>query len=147
MIFITRELHEGFQDGSRWQRRAQREWEKRADIYARYLKVIAPMLPKAVRQLAASGLHDARVEAASQTGKKLVLTINAKGALSVYRGRRLRLTFSGVRGRVPVQKLIGQWWLYEEAHLSCRAAFSLHVMFDKTDVEIEAAGLEIERAA
>jgi hypothetical protein len=43
------------------------------------------------------------------------------------------------------KRLVGQWWLYEEAHLSSRAAFSLHVMFDKSDVEIEAEGLEIER--
>ena len=145
MIFITREIHEGFQDGSGWERRARREWEKRADIYARYLKVIAPMLPKTVRQLAASGLHDARVEAAGQTGKKLVMTMDAKGALGGFRGRMLRLTFCGFRGRVPVTKLVGQWWLYEEAHLSRRAAFSLHVMFEKTDVEIEAERLEIER--
>jgi hypothetical protein len=145
MIFITREIYTGLQDGSGRQKRAQREWEKRADIYADYVKVIAPLLPKEVRQLAAKGLHDARVEAATQIGKKLVITMDAKGALSAYRGRRLRLTFNGVRGRVPAKRLVGQWWLYEEAHLSNRAAFSLHAMFDKTDVEIEAEELKIEK--
>lgn len=51
--------------------------------------------------------------------------------------------FSGVRGRIPTRALRRQWWLYEEAHLSSRARFSLHVMFDESDVEIEADGLEV----
>jgi hypothetical protein len=40
---------------------------------------------------------------------------------------------------------LGSGGCMEEAHLSSRAAFSLHVMFDKTDAEIEAERLEIER--
>lgn len=42
-------------------------------------------------------------------------------------------------------RLRGQWWLYDEAHLSSHSRFSLHVMFDKSDVEIDADALEIER--
>ncbi len=145
MIFVTRQIYEGIQPDSGWERRAERQWERRSEIYRRYYEVIAPLLPATVRRLCGHGLHDAVVESASQTGGTLSLTVDATNALGGYRGRRLRLTFSGVRGRIPTRALRRQWWLYDEAHLSSGARFSLHVMFDKSDVEIEADELEIER--
>jgi Protein of unknown function (DUF4085) len=145
MIFITRQLYEGTQPGSGWERRAGRQWDRRSEIYERDYEVVSPLLPIAVRRLCGHGLHDARVESASQVGGTLSLTVDATDALGGYRGRRLMLSFSGVRSRIPTRALRRQWWLYEEAHLSSRARFSLHVMFDKSDVEIEADGLEVVR--
>jgi len=145
MIFVTRQLHDGIQPGSGWERRAERQWRRREEIYARYLKIISSMLPAAVRRLCREGLHDAQVESATSALATLTLIVDLKHALGGFRGRRLQLTFSGVHGRVSTRGLRGQWWLYEEAHLSSRARFSLHVMFDKSDLEIEADELSIRR--
>ena len=55
-----------------------------------------------------------------------------------------RLSFRGVVGRVPLRNLVGQWWLYEEAHLCPLARFSLHIHFDNSELEIAADRLLIE---
>lgn len=145
MIFITRELYQGVQIDSGWERRAEREWKHREEMYRRHIEVISPMLPATVRRLAKSGIHDARVESALQRKDWLRLVLDTTGALGAFRGARIRLTFSGLRRRIAVRGLCGQWWLYEEAHLSSRTRFSLHVMFNRSDLEIEAEELRIQR--
>jgi hypothetical protein len=147
MIFFTRELFEGTQPHSGWKRRAMRETERRSEIYAKYFDVIAPLLPRTVVRLCNSGLHDGVIQEASLEDHELMLVVNTTNALSEFRGSLVRLTFRGVRGRPSVSKLVGEWWLYEEAHLSSNAPFSLHVMFNKVDLEIEADGLVIKLSA
>src|SRR5262249_24910305 len=61
-----------------------------------------------------------------------------------YRGRKVRLTFHRVRRAVVISKLVGQWWLYHEAHLCSSARFSLHVLVDMSELEIEANELTID---
>ncbi len=145
MIFITRELYDGVQIDSGWEGRAEREWRRREEIYRRYIDVISPMLPATVRRLGRQGIHDAKVEAAVQKKDSLCLVLDTSRALGLFRGGKVRLTFSGLRRRVAARSLCGQWWLYEEAHLSSKARFALHVMFNKSDVEIEADNLLIQR--
>lgn len=144
MIFFTRELFEGTQPHSGWEHRAMRETERRGKIYAKYLDVIAPLLPRTVVRLCKAGLHDGVIEEASLKEHKLVLVVDTTNALSEFRGSLVRLTFSGVRGRPSVSKLVDEWWLYEEAHLTSNAPFSLHVMFNNVDLEIEAEELVIK---
>jgi hypothetical protein len=100
-----------------------------------------------VRKLCRESLHDARVVAVQQRAGTLSLDVDAAGALSGFRGRLLRLTFRGVKRRPVTRGLVGQWWLYEEAHLCSRAAFSLHVLFERSELEIAADELTIERLA
>jgi hypothetical protein len=83
------------------------------------------------------------MEASAKSGR-LVLLVDATNALSGFRGRQVRLSFSGVRGKPAVSKLIGQWWLYDEAHLSSRARFNLQVLFHRSELEVEADDLAIE---
>lgn len=71
--------------------------------------------------------------------------MDTRHALSRFRPNRIRLAFVGVKNRIRTRGLLGQWWLYEEAHLSSRAGFALHVFFDKTEVEIEADDLKISK--
>jgi hypothetical protein len=144
MIFFTREFFDGTQPHSGWERRAMRETERRGKIYAKYFAVISPLLPRAVVRLCKAGLHDGVIQEASLEDHELVLVVDTANALSAFRGSLVRLTFRGVRGRPSVSKLIGEWWLYEEAHLSSNAPFSLHVMFNKVDLEIEAEQLVIK---
>ena len=142
MIFVTRKLYDGVQIDSGWERRAEREWEKRSAIYGRYYKIIVPLLPASMRRLHEHGLHDAVVESAKQNPGKIELVMNTKGALTHFRGRRVRLVFFGVHRR-NLQGLVGQWWLCHEVHLCSHAAFSFHVMFTESDIEIDANDLSI----
>ena len=144
MVFFTRKLYLGYQPNSGWERRAEREWARRADIYARYLEVIAPLLPAPVRRLCEHGLHDGVVLEAAFEKSELVIVVDTTNALSAFRGQQVRLTFRGVRGRPAVSKLVGEWWLYQEAHLRPAGRFSLHVLFGSTEFEVEAEELIIQ---
>ena len=120
------------------------ETERRGKIYAKYFDVIAPLLPPAVVRLCKKGLHDGVIQEASLKDHELVLVVDTTNALSGFRGSLVTLTFRGVCGHPAASKLVGEWWLYEEAHLSSNAPFSLHVMFNRIDLEIEAEKLVIK---
>jgi hypothetical protein len=146
MVFFTRELYAGSQPGSGWERRAQREWDRARDIYERYFEVIAPLLPAPVRRICADGPHDGVVTSASHRDGKLVLVLDTSHALGGFRSRRpIRLTFRGVPGRLRTSRLVGRWWLYQEAHLRPGGRFSLQVLFETEELEIDAAELIIGR--
>lgn len=146
MVFFTRQLYDGMQPESGWERRAQREWMRRSKISRRYEAVIAPLLPASVIRLSRETLHDAVVESVEQRAGSLTFVMDARRALSGFAGRRVRLAFTGVRRRIGTRGLVGSWWLYEEAHLCSRTRFALHVLFDSTELEIEADELRIHRA-
>lgn len=144
MIFYTRELFQGTQPNSGWERRALREWHRRAEIHARYAAAIAPLLPAPVVRLCDHGLHDGEIHRATRRGDELVMVVDTTSALTRFWGSAVRLTFRGVRGRPAVSRLAGEWWLYQEAHLSARARFSLHVLFNRAELEVEADELSID---
>ncbi len=141
MIFFTRDLHQRLQ--SDWQK-ASREWKRYAQLYGNYLEAIAPLLPASVKQLYRHSLHDAAVVTAHQEARDLTLVLDTSNALSRFRGHCVHLCFRGVKKHVPLRGLAGQWWLCDEAHLCSHSRFSLHVMLDKSDLEIEADDLVIE---
>ncbi len=80
MVFFTRELYLGIQPKSGWERRAEREWYRRDDIYTKYYEVISPMLPASVRRLCKQGLHDGVVREATFGGGELVVLVDATNA-------------------------------------------------------------------
>lgn len=147
MIFFTRELQDGVQHNSGWERRAMREWDQAAEDSRRYYEVISPRLPASLRRLCGNGLHDSVVRSASHRDGQLILVLDLANALSGFRGRVVQLTFRGVPGRIRPSHLVGQWWLYEEAHLRPNGRFGLHVLFDTEELEIDADELVIGRAA
>ena len=144
MIFFTRELYDGVQDASGWSRRAERLWDRNRPIYQACFDAISPLLPRSVVRLCRHTLHDAVIESVVQESNTLSFIIDARNALGGFRGRRLQLDFSGLRRRIPTRGLVGDWWLYEEAHLSGNAPFSLHVLFHRHEIEIEADTLHIK---
>jgi hypothetical protein len=119
---------------------------RRWKISRRYEAVIAPLLPASVVRLSRETLHDAVVESVEQRTGSLTFVMDARRGMGGFAGRRIRLAFSGVRRRIRTRGLVGHWWLYEEAHLCSRAKFALHVLFDSTELEIEAEELRIQRA-
>ena len=144
MVFFTRELYRGIQPDSGWERKAEREWDRRSKLYEKYADAVAPMLPRSVRRLCEHGLHDGLVQAATRSSGELALVVDATRALSGFRGRLVRLTFRGVQRRPAVSRLVGQSWLYEEAHLRSGNRFCLSILFDTTELDIEADELAIE---
>jgi hypothetical protein len=144
MIFFTRALQDGIQDKSGWTRRACRTFDRNQKIYEAYLKVITPLLPRSVVRLCRHGLHDAEIESVSQLNGSLSFVMDARHALGGFRGRRLQLTFLGVHRRISTRGLVGEWWVYEEIHLSSRAAFALHLLCNTHEFEIEADDLTIQ---
>jgi hypothetical protein len=146
MIFFTRQLYDGMQPESGWGRRALREWMRRLKISRRYEALIAPLLPAPIVRLSRETLHDAVVVSVEQRIGSLTFVMDARRALGGFAGRRVRLAFTGVRRRIRTRGLVGRRWLYEEAHLCSRARFALHVLFDSTELEIEADELRIQRA-
>lgn len=145
MIFFTRELQDGLQHNSGWERKAMREWDKRIKFYRRYERLVGPLIPANVRRLCRKSLHDAVVVSAAQRGDVVTFVMDARGSFGGWRGHHVRLIFSGVRSRVRTRGLAEQWWIYNEVHLSSRAKFALHVLFDTDEIEIEADGLSIKR--
>ncbi len=146
MVFFTRQLYRGVQPKSGWELRAEREWHRRLEVCIRYEAIIRPLLPSPVVQFLRKNFHDAEVESVTQRSGKLVLLLDARPcACGSYRGHRVRLKFGGVRRRIRTRGLVGQWWLYREVHLCSRAKFSLHLLFTKSELEIEADELSIEK--
>jgi hypothetical protein len=145
MVFFTRQLYDGMQPKSGWERKAEREWMRRCEIARRYEVVIASLLPAPVVRLSRETLHDAVVESVDQRDGNLTFVMDARRASGGFAGRRIRLEFSGVHRRIRTRGLRGQWWLYEEAHLCSRAQFALHVLFDSAEIEVEADELRIRR--
>jgi hypothetical protein len=145
MIFFTRQLYQDMQPKSGRERWADREWHRRTELHRRYVAVIRPLLPSSVVHFCRKSLHDAEVESVSQSSNKVVLILDARPCASgSYRGRRIRLTFSGVRRRIRTRGLAGQWLLYHEVHLCSRARFSLHFLFTKSELEIDADEIAVE---
>ena len=103
------------------------------------------MIPPAVLRLCRETTHDAVVESVKQTSGTLTMIMDARGALGGFRGHRVRLHFTGVRGKIKTRGFVGRWWLYQEPHLCGRARFSLHVLLDRGEIEIEADNLSIRR--
>lgn len=146
MIFFTRELYLGYQPKSGRERAAMREWRRNGEIYHVYRHVIKPLLPRRIVQIANGSLHDAVVRRVVQAKGKLELTLDTSGSFSRFRPHPIRLTFTGLRKRVPIRGLVGQWWLYDEIHLSPRSRFNLQVLFTDSELEIEADDVKLERA-
>jgi len=146
MIFFTRQLCQDMQPKSGRARAADREWYRRLEICKRYDSIIQPLLPSSVVRFSRKSFHDAVVESISQSSRTIVLILDARPCASgSYRGHRVQLTFGGVLHRIRTRGLVGQWLLYQEVHLCSRAKFSLHLLFTKSELEIEADEISIEK--
>jgi hypothetical protein len=138
MIFFTRSLYEGFQPDSGWERKAMREWQRRSKAYNECLRIITPLLPVTVRRFCRQDLHDCKVVKAV-FGKSFVrFVLDAKHAFNLPHAR-YELTFQGVSSFRGAKQLSGRWWLYDEFHLCSSSPFCFSVMFDKGELEIDAA--------
>ena len=121
-----------------------RTWDRNQRIYQTCFAAVPPLLPRSVIRLCRASLHDAVIESVVQQTGTLTFVMDAWGSLGAFEGRRVQLTFTGVRHRIATRGLIGKWWLYEEVYLSSCAYFSLHVLLTAGEFEIEADALTIK---
>ncbi len=144
MKYFTRELYESIQPGSGVpEEEADRQWQERSQAYQRHLDAIRARLPAGMQLLAENSLHDGVVLGVKQLPDgRLRLetdaTQNPWGPRGVF-----TLTFSGVREVEGLETIVGDWWLYEEAHLHPRAAFDFRVLFSQSQFRVVAEEVEL----
>src|SRR5690349_10408619 len=121
MIFFTRELHQGVQVDSGWERRAERISRERRCIYQKYSALISPLLPTSARRFSKMSLHDGGILRATANKRTIKFWLDGRGLVGLSPHYNYLVTFSGVtgfRGSCPSK---GWWWLYDEVHLCSTA--------------------------
>ena len=138
MIFFTRDLYDGYQPGSKWQRRAMRIWDRNIRIYRQYLKVIKPLLPTNIVKWEDISLHDCRVCDAIRNKTQIQFVLDTENAIGLAPDYTVLICFKGVKNKVGLTGLRGAWWLYDEVHLSHISRFAYHIFLDRKDLEVYA---------
>lgn len=144
MIFFTRQLYDGYQPGSKWQNRAMKLWDRNGKIYKKYFKLISPLLPKSVIKANDISLHDCRVRSVVCDNDQISFTLDTASAVALSPHYTAVVSFKGVKNKVPVSKLNGAWWLYDEVHLSHSSRFAYHIFLDRIDLEVYADEFSIK---
>jgi hypothetical protein len=143
MLFFTRELYDGSQDGSGWTRVARFKIERICKLYKRYFRLIRPSLSLSAVAFDKFSFHDSQIVERRWRDQKLCLILDTAGAFHAFPKRHAHITFTGVRhppSPLPQKK---DWWIWDELHLGSRTKFSLHVMFTETEIEIPADNVSV----
>jgi hypothetical protein len=144
MKYITRELYQGMQGAPEPAEDFDARWRRACDAYAAHLDGISGALPPRMAALARATLHDGRVLAVRRPAPaELILDVDATtnpwGPAGVF-----RLRFTGVRRAAGAgDDLVGDDWLYEEAHLHPEARFDFRVLFWRHDFRVVADDVEV----
>jgi len=140
MKFFTRTRYDAIQGESA---AADRDWDLAAADYTRHLARIRDRLPASVQKCCDLSLHDGIVVSVGQpSSDEFEIVIDATRNPWGPRGR-FKLSFIGVTSETLQQPSVQDWWLYEEWHLS-DAGFALHVLFEKSELLVEASALAFE---
>jgi hypothetical protein len=143
MLFFTRELFEGFQPDSGWERSATIKVNRNSKLYKKYFRLIRPFLPKSAIRFEQFGFHDSEVIERMWKDEKLFLLLDTAGTFLPLPKRYAHLTFTGVRRCPPQLPKKKEWWNWDEFHLGSRTKFSLHVMFTRSEIEIPADDIRL----
>jgi hypothetical protein len=124
------------------------EWDKLFADYRKHLNAIRAELSDEAWGLARLSFHDAKAKAVAVPDKRKVL-IKIYGTVcdllekSRSKPQLITLSFSGVKkARVP-DAIVGDFWLYEEMHLSEIAAFDYQVLLHKDEIRVQADRVEL----
>jgi len=140
MKFFTRERYDAIQHDSR---KAERDWNQAVHDYAKHVDKIRAQLPASACQLLDLTLHDGTVSSVDHPDPAVVRIVvdasrNPWGPRGIF-----ALTFSGLNAATFHGPTIGDWWLYEEIHLS-EAGLGLHVLLRRSELVVDAAAVTIE---
>ena len=142
MIFFTRELCNAYQPGSPRERQASNEWNRRLKVYRQYFNIIFKFLPKNLRKLERYSFHDCEIKSVKESKSNIVFILDTSNSVGFSPNYKIILKFKGIKNNPQVKKIIGQYWLYDEVHLSAEAAFDYHIFLDKEDIVISANDVE-----
>lgn len=140
MKYFTRQRYRAIQQDSRT---AERDWRKAGADYARQLRTIREELPESARQLCDLTLHDGVVRSVRRAGPKAVVVVDATNNPWGPRDN-FELLFTGVRTFTRRGSVMGDWWLYEEVHLSS-TGFALHVLLQRSSLVVAASGFSMRK--
>lgn len=143
MIFFTRELYNGYQPKSGWERKAITKTNRNSKLYQKYFRLIRPFLPASAIKLSSFNFHDSELLVWRCRGGKLEVVLDTFGTFVPLPARYAHLTFLGVSqcpSEIPRKK---EWWLFDEFHLGSQSRFCLHLMFTETDVQIAADAVRV----
>ena len=124
------------------------EWDKLFEAYRKHLHTIRAKLPDDAWGLARLSFHDARVRAAAAPDKRRVV-IKIDGIVydllekTRSKPQLITLSFSGVKKAWVPDTIVGDFWLYEEMHLSEIAAFDYQVLLHKDEIRVQADRVEL----
>ena len=133
MLFFTRELYDGCQDGSGWTQTARSKIERNCKLYKKYFRLIRTFLPRSAIRFDEFSFHDAQIVERSWRNQKLSLILDTARAFHAFPNHYAHITFTGVRSCPSPLPQKGDWWIWDEFHLGSRAKFSLHIMFTKSE--------------
>jgi hypothetical protein len=140
MKFFTRERYDAVQRDSR---RAEREWDQASHDYSKHVEQIRAQLPTSAHGLLELTLHDGTVGSVEHPAPGILrIVVDASGNPWGPRGI-FALTFAGLNEATFREPAIGDWWLYEEIHLS-DAGLGLHVLLRRSEMIVDAAAVTID---
>ena len=142
MKFFTRELFNAQQGNPDLPEviAAGKEWDTAREGYHKHLDSILPRLPSSMRDFCDTTLHDGVVRAVERNGDSFRIEIDACGCWGA--SGPVELVFRGVVSAAGIEEAIGDYWLYEEVHLSDNAGFEYHVLLEDTEMLIVASEIE-----
>ena len=124
------------------------EWDRLFEAYRQHLNAIRAELSEDAWKLARLSFHDAKVKAVAVPDKRKVL-IKIYGTVcdllekSRSKPQLITLSFSGVKKAWVPDTIVGDFWLYEEMHLSEIAAFDYQVLLHKDEIRVRADHVEL----
>lgn len=143
MKFFTRQLYNAQQGDPDLPQviEAEKEWDIVSDEYQKHLNSVRPKLPKSMKELCDTSLHDGIIRSVEQDGDEISLQIEGCGCWGP--GGQLELIFHGVRSTQGIEDIVDDYWLYEEVHLSKDAGFEYHVLLHKSEFIIVADSIKL----
>ena len=137
--YFTRSLYEQLQPDSGVPTEvALANWNTAVTAYRSAADTIKSQLPRAVQRLDESSLHDATIQRAETTPDGVVVIEADQNPWYTT------LTFRGVQIAEGINDIIGDMWLYEEAHFHANATFDFRVLLRKSQFRIIGDDLTLE---
>ena len=141
MKFFTRKLYDSLQGYHDMP--VEYDWDAVCERYLTHINALRFHLPKSMQEFCDISLHDGIVEAVSQAGDEIHLSIDGSDCLEFE--CPLQLIFREVKLVQGIEDITGDWWLYEEVHPSGVASFEYHVLLERSEFVVAADDVELIR--
>jgi hypothetical protein len=151
MKYMTRALYERYQpsyveDNHLTPEEAKstlNDWINAVQSYMKYFDSIKLQMPLGLQKVSHISFHDAIVKEVEWEGKdELILKLDGDGCPWGLRGQ-LTVIFKGVKNANIQSGFIGDYWLYEECHLTNIGKFDFQALLGHTEFSVIADDIEL----